>query len=231
MSRADPRLIAGALIGSTAAGGGDKWSDLDLTFGLVDGVRIEDVLADWSVSLEKEFGAVYLFDLPYQTTTYRVFLLPSTLQVDLSFTPGKRILGQGLKHNILFGNPLDREQAKQLPPRHFFGLAVVFLFHARACIARDRIWEAEYCIGAARDETLSLACLRRGLKTTYGRGFDDLPRDSLKPFVGTLVRSLEKKELERALGRSVDLLMQNSEGVSELALRIEPQLRELESSQ
>ncbi len=107
----------------------------------------------------------------------------------------------------------------------------MFLFHARACIARDRIWEAEYCISAARDETLSLACLRRGLKTTYGRGFDDLPRDSLKPFVGTLVRSLEKKELERALGRSVDLLMQNSEGVSELALRIEPQLRELESSQ
>ena len=116
MSRADARLIAGALIGSTAAGGGDRWSDLDLTFGLLDGVRIEDVLSDWSVSLEKEFGAVYLFDLPYQTTTYRVFLLPSALQVDLSFTPGKRFLGPGLKHNTLFGNPLEGEQVKRLPP-------------------------------------------------------------------------------------------------------------------
>jgi len=27
MSRKDPRLVAGALIGSTAAGGGDRWSD------------------------------------------------------------------------------------------------------------------------------------------------------------------------------------------------------------
>ena len=53
MSREDPRLVAGALVGSTAAGGGDQWSDLDLTFGLADNAILDDVLADWTASSQK----------------------------------------------------------------------------------------------------------------------------------------------------------------------------------
>src|SRR2546421_3648330 len=63
MSRADPRLVAGALVGSTAGGGGDRWSDVDLTFGLAEGSAIDDVLADWTVRLANEFHAVHVFDL------------------------------------------------------------------------------------------------------------------------------------------------------------------------
>src|SRR5256884_9249609 len=92
MSRADPRLVAGALIGSTAGGGGDRWSDLDLTFGLADGAAIDDVLADWTVRLVNEFDAVHIFDFPHLSTIYRVFLFPHSLQVDLSFTPGNKFL-------------------------------------------------------------------------------------------------------------------------------------------
>src|SRR5205814_5700538 len=57
MSRADLRLVAGALVGSTAGGGGDKWSDLDLTFGLADGAGIDEVLADWTDRFANEFQA------------------------------------------------------------------------------------------------------------------------------------------------------------------------------
>ncbi len=35
MAREDPRIVAGALVGSTASGC-DRWSDIDLTFGLSD---------------------------------------------------------------------------------------------------------------------------------------------------------------------------------------------------
>ncbi len=108
---------------------------------------------------------------------------------------------------------------------------MVYLLHAHACIARERMWEAEYCISAARDQALSLACLDRSLKTTYGRGFDDLPSDILKPVAGALVGSLQKTDLIRALGKSVDVLLQNSKDVSELAQRLGPQLRELKSYQ
>src|SRR5438128_5753587 len=93
MSRADPRLVAGALIGSTAGGGGDRWSDLDLTFGLADGVAIGDVLADWTTRFDNEFNAIPIFDLP----------------------------------------------AKPAPAEQTFGLAVIYLLHAYACIARGRM--------------------------------------------------------------------------------------------
>jgi len=71
MSREDPRLVAGALVGSTAAGGGDQWSDLDLTFGLADNAILDDVVADWTARLKSQFGAVHLFDLPYLSTMYK----------------------------------------------------------------------------------------------------------------------------------------------------------------
>ena len=227
MSRADPRLVAGALIGSTAGGGGDKWSDLDLTFGLADGAAINDVLADWTTRLVNEFNAVHIFDLPHLSTIYRVFLLPSNLQVDLSFTPGSRFLGKGLKFDLLFGKALEKDPAKPASAEQTFGLAVVYLLHAHACIARERMWEAEYCLSAARDQSLSLACLHRDLKTSFGRGFDDLPPKTLDSVIGALVGSLEKTQLMEALGKCVDVLLQNSQDVSELAQRLGPQLREL----
>src|SRR5216117_2578954 len=227
MSRADPRLVGGALVGSTAGGGGDRWSDLDLTFGLADGAAIDDVLADWTARLVNEFQAVHLFDLPHLSTIYRVFLLPNNLQVDLSFTPGNKFLGKGLKYDLLFGNALERDPSKLASAEQTFGLAVVYLLHAHACIARERMWEAEYSISAARDQSLALACLHRGLKTAYGRGFDDLPPETLKPFAETLVVSLDKSRLLRALSTTIDELLRDSQDVREMALRLDSQLQEL----
>src|SRR5712691_506377 len=85
MARADSRITAGAVIGSLAKGAGDRWSDLDVTFGLAAGADSQAVLADWTADLAREFGAAHLFDLPRLTSIYRVFLLPNNLQVDLSF--------------------------------------------------------------------------------------------------------------------------------------------------
>ena len=46
MAHRDARVVAGAAVGALAAGSGDRWSDLDLTFGLADGVSTDCVLAD-----------------------------------------------------------------------------------------------------------------------------------------------------------------------------------------
>jgi hypothetical protein len=42
---------------------GDRWSDLDLTFAVEDGVPIGEVLDQWSDRLAEEFDAVRLVDL------------------------------------------------------------------------------------------------------------------------------------------------------------------------
>ena len=88
LAEEDERVVAGAAVGSLAVGSGDRFSDLDLTFGIADGVPLADVLDDWTRTLAKELEAVQLADLQAGPTIYRVFLLPDALQFDLSMTRG-----------------------------------------------------------------------------------------------------------------------------------------------
>ena len=101
-ARSDSRLVAAAAIGASA-GGGDRWSDLDLTFCVADEVPVEEVLTDWTQVLTEEWNAAVLFDLPVRSTIYRVFLLPGMLQVDLSFTPAQEFGALGPRFHLLFG--------------------------------------------------------------------------------------------------------------------------------
>jgi hypothetical protein len=228
MGRSDSRLVSGALIGATASGG-DRWSDLDLTFGLAPGVKLGEVLDDWTARLEKEFDAIPLFDLPHMSTVYRVFLFPGNLQVDLSFTPGAEFGALGPRFKLLWGNTIKRDQAPPPSPKHVFGLAVHHLVRARICMERDRPWQAEYWISAARDQALTLACIHRGLNPTYGRGFDDLPANILEESKSSLVRSTNRESLLTALHQTINLLLTNSEDVREIATKLENRLHELES--
>jgi hypothetical protein len=230
MARDDPRVAAGAEAGSMALGQGDRWSDMDLTFGLADGEAVPDVLADWTAQLARELGAVDLFDLPLQTTVYRVFLLPGCLQVDLSFTPGAQFGALGPKFRLLFGTAVERDHPPQAPAPYRFGLAAHHAVRARFCIERGRWWQAHHWISDLRDQALTLACLRRGLSTATGRGYDELPAEVLDRFAGTLVRSVERDELLRALHHAVEGLLSEAGDAGELAAKVESQLRGLTSA-
>ena len=79
--------------------------------------------------------------------------------------------------------------------------------HARACIERGRVWQAEHYVGAVRDHALSLACLRRGLPAVQARGYDDLPADILAVYAGTHIGSLEPERLRSALSAATRALL------------------------
>jgi predicted nucleotidyltransferase len=87
IAHADQRIVAGAVVGSLATGEGDRWSDLDLAFGVLPENQTLDVLDSLTAPLVREFSAVPLFDLPHRESTFRVLLLQGCLQVDLSVTP------------------------------------------------------------------------------------------------------------------------------------------------
>jgi hypothetical protein len=229
MAHDDPRVVSAALVGSLALGGGDAWSDLDLTFGLADDATVPEVLEDWSKRLEEEFHVAHLFDLPRESTMYRVFLFPNDLQVDLSFTPGREFGAITPKFELLFGTAVERSHIPPPNAREQFGWCAHHALRARFCIERGRLWHAEYWISWLRDQALTLACLRQGLPAHYGRGFDDLPKEDLEPFAGALVRSLDRDELLRALGVAVEGLLRESDQAPQLAAQLETQLRQLAS--
>jgi hypothetical protein len=199
MASSDPRVVAGAVLGSLAHDEGDRWSDLDLIFAVADDVPVTEVLEAWSRTVVREFSAVHLFDLPSAPIIYRVFLLPGCLELDLSFAPASEFGAGGPKFRLLFGEAVEQPYEPPTPAHELFGYAVHHTRHARSAIERGRYWQAEYWICALRDHALALACRRRGLDGWYGRDFDRLPAEVVDPLNDALVRSLERDELHRAL--------------------------------
>jgi hypothetical protein len=158
---------------------------------------------------------------------YRVFLLPGNVQVDLSFTPGSDFGALGPKFSLLWGSAVQRTRDQPHDAQHYFGYAAHHLVRARICIERGRAWQAEYWISAASDYALSLACLRLGLETSNGRGLDKLPKAILEPAEGCLFESLGRIEVLRALGRTIELLLKDSQSILVLSLKFQEQLLEL----
>jgi hypothetical protein len=92
-----------------------------------------------------------------------------------------------------------------------FGWGVIYALHARACIERGRVWQAEHYVGAVRDHALSLACLLQGLPVAQARGYDDLPAASLARSEAAHVGTLDPAGLRSALAASVVALMREGE--------------------
>jgi hypothetical protein len=206
----DDRVVAGAVVGSLAVdGGGDRHSDLDLTFAVADGVPVAEVLDAWTTTLAGELGAVRLTDLQRGPTTYRVFLLPGALQLDLSMTPEAEFRPAGPRFRLLFGEVAAGDPSAPTPPvpNDVFGWGVVYALHARACIERGRLWQAEHYVGAVRDHALTLACLRHGVPAAQARGYDDLPAETLARFADSHIATLEPDALRRGLAVAVAALL------------------------
>jgi hypothetical protein len=215
----DDRVVAGAAVGSLAVDGADRFSDLDLAFGVADRVSVTEVLDAWTTTLSDELGAVRLADLQRGLTIYRVFLLPEALQFDLSMTPAAQFRPAGPRFRLLFGKTAADHSAVPAPTgglfiptppvaEDIFGWGAVYALHARACIQRRRLWQAEHYVTAVRDHALALACLRLGLPAVQARGYDDLPAETLARFDDTHVGTLEPEALRAALAASVLALMQ-----------------------
>jgi len=219
LAESDERVVAGAAVGSLAVGSGDRFSDLDLTFAVTDAVPVADVLGDWTRTLTDESGAVLLADLEVGPTIYRVFLFPDALQFDLSLTPAAEFRPAGPRFQLLFGETApDTTEARPRPPgglfiptpavaEDIFGWGVIYALHARSCIERGRVWQAEHYVGALRDHALALACLRCGVVAVQARGYDDLPPETIAAFDGTHVEAVEPDALRRALAASVRALL------------------------
>src|SRR5579859_4240288 len=121
LAQSDPRVVAGAIVGSLALDEGDRWSDLDLTFSVADEWPMQEVLEEWTHTLVDEFDAAHLFDLPSGTSIYRVFLLPGCLQFDLSFTPASSFGAVGPKFKLLFGCCVEKPYVQPPAAHDLFG--------------------------------------------------------------------------------------------------------------
>jgi len=224
-AEADPGVVGAAVTGSVVAGAEDEWSDVDLALG-IEG-ELPPALERWAGLLDREFGALHHWDLPWGSSVYRVFLLPGWLEVDIAFTPAADFGPRGPNWRTVFGETVDVAPNSPVPRDELVGQAWHHVLHARACIERGRPWQAEWLISRLRDHVLALGCLRLGHITRFAKGADLLPRELTEPVETALVRSLDEEELRRALAAATEAFgaeLERSDPA--LAVRLQPMLGE-----
>ena len=206
IARSDDRIVATAVVGSLAHGDGDRWSDIDLSFAVRDDVAVVDVLADWTITMREDLGAVCLLDLLVDPILYRVFLLPRCLQLDVSFSPASMFRPTSSRFRLLYGQA--GKPIKPDPPSadNLLGWAALYARDVRVSIERGDVWRAERSLSELRSYALSFACSLRDLPSSYGKGHDQLPESVLANFTGALASTVEPGELTRALASAVAAL-------------------------
>ena len=168
----DSRISGAAITGSAAAEREDRWSDIDV----LDAAELPNVLSDWTARMYDQYLALHHFDMKSGSWIYRVFLLPSTLQVDLAFVCGSEFRALAPSFRLIYGSSNEPRHAPPPQSSDLIGLGWLYALHARSSLARQKLWQAEYMISGIRDHVLALACLRHGLSPAHGRGIDQLPR-------------------------------------------------------
>ena len=207
-ARQDPHVDAAALLGSAARGDEDRWSDIDLALRLTAGVAAADVAYEWTSRLQQEEIVVDHLDVHASGALYRVFLLASTLQVDLSFWPHGSFVTGGAPIQLLFGQAPDAEApAVSEDPMNHVQMTWLYALHVRSALARGRSWQAMWMLDGIRSRLISLYCQRHGLATYEGRGVDALPGPVRAELATTLTATIDHADLCHTFRVLVTLLL------------------------
>jgi hypothetical protein len=223
----DQRLVGVALTGSSSTGSEDRWSDIDLAFGVASDQSPDQVIADWTQYMHDEHRAVANVDVVSRATVYRVFLLANSLQVDIAFAPEHEFGAVAPTFRLVSGTAHEQPRSGTPDVGQLIGMAWLYALHARTSIVRGRPWQAEHMISALRDQVVMLACVRHQVPAQQGRGVDMLPRSVTESLQDALVRNVDDAELVRAFGHAMKLLIDEVEYSMEGADSLIPVLEEL----
>ena len=119
----DRRITGVAITGSAAAEREDPWSDIDLAFGVADSAELRGVLSDWTAQMYDRHTALHHLDVAAGAWIYRVFLLPSSLQVDLAFVPAAEFRALAPTFRLVAGEGGSPVICRRRAPPTSLGLA------------------------------------------------------------------------------------------------------------
>jgi predicted nucleotidyltransferase len=211
-AKADDRIAGAALLGSAARGEEDSWSDIDLALRLVPGA-VPDAVADaWMARVAESELVVDHLDIRASGALYRVLLLGSTLQVDLSFWPHDQPLAAGAPVEVLFGEvPLLPTSAEADDAVIAVRMGWLYALHARSALGRHRVWQAIWMLESIRNVVAALYCRRLGLPVSQGRGVDRLPAELLAGLAGSMPTRVDPDQLWAGFAVLIGLLLEEAE--------------------
>ena len=122
-------VVAAAVVGSAARDAEDDWSDIDLAFRLREGLAPNDVVDDWTAVMYDVHHAVDHLDVWSGSAFYRVYLLDSALQVDLSFWPFADFTATTTAFRLVFGDANEPRKHAGRDSAQLVGTAWLYALH------------------------------------------------------------------------------------------------------
>ena len=213
-AEADERVSAAALLGSAARGELDQWSDIDLALRLVPGAEAVVVADAWTSYMGQTEQVVDHLDIRASGALYRVLLLASSLQVDLSFWPHDQPLAGGAPVAVLFGDvpvaasqpALGLDESRSAVRRGW-----LYALHVRSALGRARWWQAMWMLESIRNVIVGLYCRRLDLPASEGRGVDRLPAALLDGLAQSHPSGVEPHQLWTSFDILVGLLLEEAD--------------------
>ncbi|MCO5224443.1 MAG: nucleotidyltransferase domain-containing protein, partial [Thermomicrobiales bacterium] len=132
LARSDTSIVGAALVGSSATNLQDDFSDIDLALQLAPGADESLVVERWTHHISKTYGLAHHLDVLAGSTRYRVFLLPESLQIDISFWAYDAFAAKGDRFRLLFGAPAESSSAAPPSPDRLIGMAWLYALHVRS---------------------------------------------------------------------------------------------------
>jgi predicted nucleotidyltransferase len=206
-ARASAATVGAALVGSAARGAEDAWSDIDLALQLAPEADEPAVVEEWSALIAERFGLADRFDVfAAERVRYRVFLLPSSLQIDVSFWPHDRFRATEEGFRLIFGTPAEPTSPPAPDVDSIIGMAWLYALHARSALGRGRTWQAVMMLDDLRNQVVALSCVRLDLNPWHGRDADRLPDDERAALVRSRAADVTPDSLATSLQQLVDML-------------------------
>lgn len=204
-ARADTDITGAALVGSAARGAEDAWSDIDLVLQLAPDAEESQVVERWTRWIDEQEGVADTLDVMSGGVRYRVFLLRSSLQVDVSFWPHSEFRATEEGFLPLFGVPNRATRPAEPNLGDAVGMGWLYALHARSALARGRLWQAAMMLDELRDQLIFLACARQGLNPWHGREVDRMPVPELTALARARASEVTQTALEASKRDLIEL--------------------------
>lgn len=205
----DERICGAALVGSAATASEDEFSDIDLALRLSPSASLHSVVDDWTEWMRSEQSVVTSMDVQSDGALYRVFLLASTLQVDLSFWEHDQYGGNGRDaFVVLFGEEGVTRSAGEFRASSALDMAWLYALHVRSALARGRVWQALYMINGLRNQLVAVWSQRAGENPSQARGIDRLAPRQLHRLEATVPFDTTIASLRAAFAAEIELLVE-----------------------
>ena len=201
----DDRVEAAVLTGSLGRGTADRWSDIDLDAVITAGTETATVAAAWEQLVYREWPVAHHYATEFGSTPSAAFSSAMRCSSTWHSRPsrssprGPRCASCSIER----ADHGDRLGWKEWSPTPDAGVEAGFAGHdvLHACVAanRDRRWQSLYYLQRVRNRTLALASERHGWDSDDFTRVDDLPTDEIGALEDSLVATLDRNALLRAV--------------------------------